>query len=171
MRLDSAKKLLHDVKEQKQAIAYKKFNSSASHRRGMGPGRYPIKAAGEILSLLESAEANAQFKGLNTNDLIITESVANEGSRPHRYGRQRRRKAKRTHVTIVVAEDLSATKETAKKTPAKETPKAETKKAPETEKTPTKTEEPAKVEVKEAPKAEEKNAAPKKNESQGDKKE
>jgi large subunit ribosomal protein L22 len=166
MRLDSAKKLLYNVKEQKQPIAYKKFNSSASHRRGMGPGRYPIKAAGEILSLLESAEANAQFKGLNTNDLIITQSVANEGSRPHRYGRQRRRKAKRTHVTIVVAEDLSATKGEKKK----ETPKAETKKDPvtKTEKTPTKTEEPAK----EKPKAEEiPKEAPKKKESQGDKKE
>ena len=184
-RLDQAKKLLQSVKEQKQPIAYKRFNSSASHRRGMGPGKYPIKAATEILSLLESAEANAQFKGLNTNDLVITESIANEGSRPHRYGRQRRRKAKRTHVTIVVSEEapaekgdkkdakVDASKEEKKETPAK--PKAEEKKeAPQPEvKAAAKEASAEKAAVK--PKKEEKSDVPKKTpekkESQGDKKE
>ncbi|MDA1196518.1 MAG: 50S ribosomal protein L22 [Nanoarchaeota archaeon] len=137
-RLDSAKKILQDVKEQKQAISFKRFKSSVSHRRGMGPGKYPVKAATEILHLLESAEANAQFKGLNTTDLTIIQSIANSGSRPHRYGRQRRRKAKRTHITIVVAEGVAKEEKSTKKrepvkkeAPVKEEAKKETPKAKE----------------------------------------
>src|SRR3989338_9163812 len=59
-----AKTILENVLAFKEAIPYTKFNKDTPHRTGIGPGRYPIKACGEILAALKSAIANAQFKGL-----------------------------------------------------------------------------------------------------------
>ena len=104
MGTSNAKKILQDVVDGKRAVPFKIFNDGLSHKRKIGPGRYPIKATTEIIGLIESAEANAQFKGLNTSDLCITHINAHLASRPWRYGRQRRRKAKRTHIEIIVEE-------------------------------------------------------------------
>ena len=104
-KVEKAKAMLEKVVELKQAVPFKRFYKNVGHRKGsMGPGRYPTKAAEQILSVLESAEANALFKGLDSSELIITKSVANKASRPMRYGRKRRGKSKRTHVEIIIAE-------------------------------------------------------------------
>ena len=57
--------------------------------------------------------ANAQFKGLNTANLVITHINANKASKVMHSGRKRSRSAKRTNVEIVVQE--KATKESVKK--------------------------------------------------------
>ena len=103
-KVSKAKEILQKVISGKEAIPFKIFNRDLSHKKGLGPGRYPKRAAEEILNLLESVEANAQFKGMNTSDLQITHMNAHLASRPWRYGRQRRRKAKRTHVEVIVEE-------------------------------------------------------------------
>jgi len=103
-----AKDILKKVVEGKKAIPFKRFNSDLSHKRGIGAGRYPKKPAQEIAGLIESVEANAQFKGLNTSNLYIKHICAHLASRPWRYGRQRRRKTKRTHVEIIVEEKKKA---------------------------------------------------------------
>lgn len=99
-----AKKILNETISLKKAIPFKMFNGGLAHKRSIGPGRFPKKAATEIVNLLESVEANAQFKGLNTSNLSIIHINAHLASRPWHYGRQRRRKSKRTHLEIVVAE-------------------------------------------------------------------
>lgn len=99
-----AKEMLQKVIDGKKAIPFKIFKKGLSHKRKIGPGRYPKKPAVELIKLLEAVEANAQFKGLNTSDLYIAHINAHLASRPWRYGRQRRRKAKRTHIEIVVEE-------------------------------------------------------------------
>jgi len=109
-----AKKILQDVIEGKKAIPFKIFKRDLSHKKKIGAGRYPKKAATDIVKLLESAEANAQFKGINTSNLRIAHINAHLASRPWRYGRQRRRKAKRTHIEIIVGE--KKTKESKKET-------------------------------------------------------
>ena len=73
-------------------------------KKKKGPGKYPVKAAGIIKKLLESVESNAQFKGLNTSNLIIKHIKADFASRPWHFGRQRRRKMKRTNIEVVVEE-------------------------------------------------------------------
>ena len=46
---------LNEVKEQKTAIPYKRYNRDTPHRRGdMAAGRYPVKAAEYVLPLLKS---------------------------------------------------------------------------------------------------------------------
>lgn len=102
--LQRAKSLLNDVIDMKIAVPFKRF-TAVGHRKGkVGPGRYPIKATKEILTILESVEANAQFKGLSTANLIIIHIAANRASIPWRHGRHRGRKTKRTHVEVVVEE-------------------------------------------------------------------
>jgi large subunit ribosomal protein L22 len=99
-----AKAMLAEVVEQKTAVPFKKFYKNTGHKKKIGPGRYPEKAATVILKLVEAVEANAQFKGLNTSNLIIIHTNASNGSRPWHFGRKRRRKMKRTNIEIVVEE-------------------------------------------------------------------
>lgn len=102
--VSEAKGILQRVIEKKQAVPFKYYKRDLSHKRKIGPGRYPEKVASELIKLLESVEANAQFKGLNTSNLQITHINAHMASRPWHYGRKRRRKTKRTHIEIIVGE-------------------------------------------------------------------
>ena len=82
-----AKKFLLDVMAYRKAVPYLRFNFDLGHKPGMGPGRYPVKAAKEILKLIKHVEANAQMKGLNTARLKITKLMANKASIPQGGGR------------------------------------------------------------------------------------
>jgi len=109
-----AKKQLADVILKKRAIPFTRFNDDMGHKAGMAAGRYPVKACQSILGLLESAEANAQFKGLSTADLVVMHASAQKGPDSWRYGRHIRRQAKRTHVEIVLEERKTVKKEKSK---------------------------------------------------------
>jgi len=104
MPLEKAKTLLKEVMALKKPIPFKRY-TSMGHRKGkLAAGRYPLKTSKEILSLLESAEANAQYKGLSTANLIIKSIIANKAGNQWRYGRQRRRRMKRTNIDIILEE-------------------------------------------------------------------
>ncbi len=141
--LDKAMVLLEEVISLKTAIPFKRFNKDMGHRVGMAAGRYPVKASKHILELLKSVNSNAQEKGFATSDLVVSHISAKKASRPWRAGRHVRRKAKRTHVEILVeqraAEEQAPKKskdERAKRTQQKEEksieakPKAEKKAEP-----------------------------------------
>lgn len=102
--VSDAKKLLQNVSEKKLAIPFKRFIFDLGHKKKIGPGRYPEKASKEFIKLIESVEANAQFKGLNTSNLIITHVSAHKAGKAWHYGRKTRRRMKRTNVEIVVEE-------------------------------------------------------------------
>lgn len=102
--LKKAKELLKKVTEKKIAVPFKKFNRDLGHKAGIAAGRYPVKASATILKLLDSLEANAEYKGLDTNNLVIREFIANQGNQMWHYGRKRRRKMKRTHIMIKAEE-------------------------------------------------------------------
>ncbi len=99
-----AKTLLKGVIAKTVAVPMKKFNMDTGHKTGMSSGSFPQKAAKQVLMLLESAEMNAQAKGLNIESLYIKIYKANKGTTQWRAGRQRRRQAKRSHVEIILAE-------------------------------------------------------------------
>lgn len=103
--LIKAKKDLENVLLQKVAVPFKRYHFDLGHKRGAsGPGRYPLKTTQEILTLLESAEANADNKGLDKESLYVKSIITNKGSTQVRAGRKRARHAKRTHVEIILAE-------------------------------------------------------------------
>ncbi len=88
MKLDKAKKFLQDLIDKKADIDKKHYT----------------KTAKEILNILESAEKNAQYKGLE--NLIIKTITAETG--PNRIRMKRRRsfgsRLKNTHIKIVLKE-------------------------------------------------------------------
>lgn len=80
MNVVRAKKLLADLTEGKRDI----------------DGKYYTNASSEILSVVKSAESNAEFKGLDTSRLVIFAS-AHKG---FTFFRPRRTKLKRTQKKI-----------------------------------------------------------------------
>ena len=62
MEVGKAKAYLADVIEMKKAVPFKRHNKKVGHRKGLkgwASGRYPVKAAQQILKVLENSEANA----------------------------------------------------------------------------------------------------------------
>jgi large subunit ribosomal protein L22 len=69
----------------------------------------PRYASSVIEKLLKSAIANAEYKGLNVDDLYIAECYANKGPtmkriRPRAQGRAYRIEKRTSHITIVLDE-------------------------------------------------------------------
>ena len=102
--VDEAKKILHNVAEKKTAIPFKRYNWDLGHKKKIGPASYPEKASKEFIRLIESVEANAQFKGLNTSNLVIAHVSAHKAGKAWHFGRKTRRKMKRTNIELVVEE-------------------------------------------------------------------
>lgn len=102
--LQLAKRLLQEVIAQRRAVPYRRYTFDLGHKAGMSSGRYPVSTCKEILRLLESAEANAQFKGMNTAHLTVVHVLAHKASEPHHAGRHRGRRMKRAHVEMLLAE-------------------------------------------------------------------
>lgn len=103
-KLELAKRILEGVMKKEQAIPFKNYDDGAGHKKGMAAGRYPIKASENILKTIQSAEANAQFKGLNTANLIIKHIISKKAPTTIRAGRNGGKRAKRTHIEIMLTQ-------------------------------------------------------------------
>jgi len=101
MPAEKAIRFLKDVQAKKQAVPYTKFSETVGHKPGIGPGRYPAKAAKLFQGLVENAVANAEDKGLG-KEVTVEFVVAQRASLPYHYGRLGRRKFKRSHVELIV---------------------------------------------------------------------
>jgi large subunit ribosomal protein L22 len=125
-----AKTILQQAIAKKAPIAFKRFTNGIGHRKGkIASGRYPVKACGFILTLVNSVESNAQQKGLNTSSLHIVHACAHKASTQYKPGRHRGRTMKNSHVELVVAEKEQKKKEKKiQKVEKKESPKIEVKK-------------------------------------------
>ncbi|MBU0470440.1 MAG: 50S ribosomal protein L22 [Nanoarchaeota archaeon] len=108
-----AKQYLAEVIDLKRPVPFKKFYRNVGHKVGMAAGRFPKKAAKELLKVIESVEANAQFKGMNTSQLKITKLLANKGSIPFTGGRHHRG-TKRTSLEVEVSERRGVKEESKK---------------------------------------------------------
>ncbi len=112
MRLDKAKEILEQVIELKTPIPYRRHNKKVAHRKGAqgyDAGRFPKKAAGEILKLLDSVESNAEFKGLYTDRLKIVHINAQRARvlrnyMPRAFGRSSPHFNHLTHIEVAVEE-------------------------------------------------------------------
>jgi large subunit ribosomal protein L22 len=112
MRLDKAKEALQEVVELKRPIPYRRHKKKVAHRKGVegfDAGRFPQKAAGAVLKLLDSVEANAEFKGLYTDRLKITHIAAHRARVirnyiPRAFGRSSPYFHHLTHIEVAVEE-------------------------------------------------------------------
>lgn len=116
MNLSQAKDLLRDVMAKKRPIPYTRYTKKLGHKGGMQKncvGRFPIKAAEQILRVVQAAQANAENKGLDVDRLRIMHSAAYQGMKLKRYtprahGRASPKYDITTHVEIVLEEKASA---------------------------------------------------------------
>ena len=79
MKVNTAIKTLEGVIALETPVPLKRYNKRVSHKQGVGPGRYPKKAAAAVLGVVKSAVANAEYKGLNTDDMVIKTISASRG--------------------------------------------------------------------------------------------
>ncbi len=130
--LQKAKRFLEEVIAMKRPVPMTRFNADTGHKHGIAAGRYAVNTCTHILKLIKGAEANAQFKGLSTANLVVRHIAAQHGPTSYRYGRHRRIQAKRAHLEVVLKEVKQQASEQKKSRVAK--PAAP--KAHETAKTP-----------------------------------
>ncbi|MBU2523530.1 MAG: 50S ribosomal protein L22 [Nanoarchaeota archaeon] len=88
-------KFLEDVIALKKAVPMK---GEIPHRKNIGAGRYPVKAAGFFIKLLKNLKTNAATRNLDVDKLMI-HAKADRAPRPRKPGKYHR-KFKRTHLEI-----------------------------------------------------------------------
>ena len=79
MKVNKAISTLEGVIALETPVPLKRYNKRVSHKQGVGPGRYPKKAAAAVLGVIKSAVANAEYKGLNTDDMVVRTITASRG--------------------------------------------------------------------------------------------
>jgi len=105
-----------DDAKMKRAVPFKRHNKKVGHRRGLKgwpTGRYPKKAASQILDVLVNAEANAEYQGMDTEDLKIIHISSHRGFIirgyiPRAFGRATPFNTPTTHIQVVLGEAESA---------------------------------------------------------------
>jgi|SRR3989344_3851609 len=111
--MNKARSMLVDVLEGKRAVPFRRYKKDQSHKKEVGPGRYPMKSSYFFIRLLDSLKKNAEQKGLNSDDLVVSVAMANKGPTRMRQGRHRGQ-MKNTHILLCAQEQ--ETKKEKKKT-------------------------------------------------------
>jgi large subunit ribosomal protein L22 len=93
-KIEEAIDYLEEVAEMKRVVPFRNHKKKVAHKRidGWYAGRYPQKAAKHILKVLQNLDANAEYKGLDREDLVIVHAQAKKGRvlkryMPRAYGR------------------------------------------------------------------------------------
>jgi large subunit ribosomal protein L22 len=112
-RVNDAIAYLNDVVGLKKAIPFRRFNRNVAHKRGLpgnwDAGRYPVKASKAYIRVLESVKKNAEYIGLDTDNLEIIHVSANRGRAqksffPRAMGRATPKVRETVNLEIVVRE-------------------------------------------------------------------
>ncbi len=109
MKVEQAVKALEEVIDLKRAVPLKRYNKRVSHKPGVGPGRYPQKAAGEILKVIRSAMSNAEYKGLDVDGMVLTTVTASRGRTipghmPRAHGRATQWNQETVNIEVIIEE-------------------------------------------------------------------
>jgi large subunit ribosomal protein L22 len=112
-RVNDAIAYLNDVIGLKKAIPFRRFNRNVAHKRGLpgkwDAGRYPVKASRAYIRVLESVKKNAEYIGLDADNLEIIHVSANRGRAqkaffPRAMGRATPKVRETVNIEIVVRE-------------------------------------------------------------------
>jgi large subunit ribosomal protein L22 len=109
MKIGEAKTLLEQVIKKRLPIAFRRYKKKVAHKsmpEKTFAGRYPVKTADRILRLLRELEANAEYKGLDIENLKIIHAVSHRGRKiraytPRAFGRASPSFETLSHVEIV----------------------------------------------------------------------
>ena len=111
MPTEEAKEYLEKVIEKKVPVPFKKHIRHINHRKGagFGPGKFPVNAAKAVLDLLNDAENNAEYKGLDPENMFIAHISAYrgrvfEGWRSRARGRTTPWNTVSTNIELIIQE-------------------------------------------------------------------
>ena len=111
LTVEKARDYLQSVIEHKRSIPFRRFKNQVGHRTdpGVMSGRYPQKAAKEILKLIDNLESNAEYKGIDLDRLKIINATVHKGRLMKRFipramGRATPKNNAFTHVELVAQE-------------------------------------------------------------------
>lgn len=111
-KVSEAKSMLERVVQGEAAVPFKRYNKKVPHRKGLvkaSAGRFPKKAAGKFIGLIDSLEANAIEKGLDVDTLRIVHASAQHGRKavgqtPRAFGRTSPKVDDLVHIELVATE-------------------------------------------------------------------
>ncbi len=112
-RVNEAIAYLKDVIGLKKAVPFRRFNRNVAHKRGLpgnwDAGRYPVKASKAYIRVLESVKKNAEYVGLDADNLEIIHVSANRGRAqksffPRAMGRATPKVRETVNIEIIVRE-------------------------------------------------------------------
>ena len=113
--LEDAQAYLDEVIAKKQAVPFKRHKKKVGHRRSLSGtkwaiGRYPVRASKEIKKVLENAESNAVFKGLDVTRLRVIHASTHRGRKiqgifARAHGRTSPKIKTLSHVEVVLEEE------------------------------------------------------------------
>merc|ERR1719221_1304291 len=122
---------LNDVLEKKQCIPFRKFKGGIGQCRqahafkgGVTQGRWPVKSVKILLDLLRNAESNAEFKNLDTENLIIQHIQVNSAQQGRRrtyraHGRINPYMSSPAHIQMILQEKEEPVEKPAEEVKAK----------------------------------------------------
>ena len=110
MDIADAREFMEQVALKKRPVEYKRYVRNVAHRKGdLRSGGFPVNVAKEMIKLLDGVEANADYLGLNTENLKIVHIAAHRGRTfkgwfPRARGRSTPSIKRTTNIEIIVAE-------------------------------------------------------------------
>jgi large subunit ribosomal protein L22 len=111
MPIENAKDYLEEVIKKDTPVPFHKHNRHLNHRKGtgFGPGKYPVNAAKAVLDLINVAENNAEYKGLDPEGMFIAHISAYrgrifEGWRARARGRTTPWNTVSTNIELIIQE-------------------------------------------------------------------
>ncbi|MBO7205809.1 MAG: 50S ribosomal protein L22 [Candidatus Methanomethylophilaceae archaeon] len=109
MKVDKAIQALEDVVALKRPVPLKRYNKRVSHKQGVGPGRYPEKVAKAFLNVIQSAVANAEYKGLDVDSMVLRTITVSRGRTipghmPRAHGRATQWNQETVNLEVIIEE-------------------------------------------------------------------
>ena len=111
--VERARSVLTAAIEMRRAIPFRRYNQETAHHPGAGPGRFAVKVCRNVLKILESAEGNAEYEGLDADRLFVKVAASARGrirkaTMPRAHGRATAWNEQTTNIEIVLAERKEA---------------------------------------------------------------
>lgn len=102
-------RMLEEVIDLKRPVPFARFNTGVAHKIGTGPGRFPKKSAEAILDVIQSAKHNAEYKGLDSENMKVKIITANlgrtiPGHMPRAYGRSTPWNQQTVNIEVILEE-------------------------------------------------------------------
>ncbi len=112
MRANLARDYLEDVIALKRPVPFKRYRRNVGHRHGLvgsDAGRYPEKTARAVLVVLDSAIANAEYKGMEAEKMRIFHAGTLKGRTirgwmPRAMGRATPKNTETVSIEMVLSE-------------------------------------------------------------------